>query len=144
MKYIGVDYGTKRVGLAISDDEGRIAFAHEIVPTGLFLDVLKQTVGSGDYAGVVLGRSDSGSGRENDVAKEIERAHQNIKKHTNLPVHLENEYGTSAFARSIGRFFEGKPRNQARKTKQSQERVDAHAAALILQRFLDRMNSTNS
>ena len=32
MRYLGIDYGTKRVGVALSDENGKMAFAHSVIP----------------------------------------------------------------------------------------------------------------
>jgi molecular chaperone DnaK (HSP70) len=34
MKYLGIDYGTKRIGVAVSDDTGSIAFPLAVIPAG--------------------------------------------------------------------------------------------------------------
>ena len=34
MKYLGIDFGSKRIGLAVSDDGGKLAFPHSVVPNG--------------------------------------------------------------------------------------------------------------
>ena len=32
MRYLGIDYGTKRIGIAFSDEKGKMAFAHSVIP----------------------------------------------------------------------------------------------------------------
>lgn len=138
MKYLGIDYGTRKTGLAVSDDSGSIAFARGVVATQDLFDELSAVIAHDEIGAVVVGKSDSGSATPNVVAAHIDTFVQEFSKKFTLPLYQENEYGTSAHARALNDFTENKPRNQARKTKQSREPVDAQAAALILQRYLDK------
>ena len=131
MKYLGIDYGTKRVGFALSDDSGTLAFPHEVLPNTIGL-----TAAIEDKIDViVMGESMGVSGEENPVQKQIKGFAEALERRFEVPVHFEKEAFTSYEAH--GR--QGKERNDARQTKfAAPKHLDARAAALILQRYLDK------
>jgi len=135
MKYLGIDYGTKNIGIAVSDDNGSVAFPHSTVAAGRDavskIAALAKEVGAG---AAVLGESRNFAGEKNEVMEDIEQFKQDLGELAGVPVHYEREFFTSALA---ARQFA--PEEGSRKANPSQEKLDASAAALILQSFLDRM-----
>ena len=76
MRYLGIDYGTKRVGLSLSDEAGTMGFPHAIVPAGKgLLENVLNLMRERDVRAVVIGESRNFSGEENPLAREIGRAH---------------------------------------------------------------------
>ncbi len=144
MKHLGIDYGTKRVGLALSDDGGTLAFPYKIVPNNLELvDTIHNIAGEESIAAIVLGESHDLSGTPNKVMGSIEELKRNLEAELDLPVYFQKEFMTTIHARGLpaqaGR--EGKEQNNARKiAKEKSSPADASAAALILQRYLDKKN----
>lgn len=143
MRYLGIDYGTKRVGLAISDESGKMAFPYKIVTNNLMLEEeIHNICGQEEISAIVLGGSYNQNGEKNKVMGSIEEFKINLEGHLGIPVYLEKEFMTSIFARemmaeAVGVFK--KSINIAKKiTKGKQGKVDAQAATLILQRFLDK------
>ncbi|MBU0611940.1 Holliday junction resolvase RuvX [Patescibacteria group bacterium] len=138
MRFLGIDYGTKRIGIAISDENGTLAFPKGLVPNDLNAfkvigDILKKE----NISEVVVGESLDLKGSPNPLFKEIKIFVQELQSKFNLPIHMEREFLTSVEARRK----EGKGKNNARKVKkQKSVKVDASAAALILQRYLDKIN----
>ncbi len=122
MRYIGIDYGTKKVGLAFSDEEGLVAFPHSVVPNDYMFpkDILellkKETVSN-----AVVGHSLAHDGSENPVMEEV-HAFKKFLETNGIRVELEHEFLTT---------FQAK-----RNTEDPM--ADASAAALILQSFLDK------
>lgn len=146
MKYLGIDYGTKRVGLAISDEGGRIAFPYKILVNNLMLEEEVHNIcGQEEISAIVLGESYNQKGEKNNVMGSIEEFKINIEGHLGIPVHLEKEFMTSVHAREMMDEARGvfkKSVNIAKKiVKGRQDKADASAATLILQRFLDRKNN---
>ncbi len=141
MKYLGIDYGSKRVGLATSDEGGSFAFPHSIVPnTTELVPVIATLCEKEGVTGIVLGESTDLSGAPNKIMGSIEEFKRNLEAEMDLPVYFQKEFMTTIEAR--GR--EGKEKNNARKTaKAVQAPADASAAALILQRYLDKKNVNN-
>lgn len=138
MRYLGIDYGAKRVGLSLSDEEGKIAFPYKIISNNLELvDTIYNICGKEEVSAIVLGESTDISGKPNKIMGSIEEFKRNLEGELDLPIYFEKEFMTSIFARGN----EGKKENNARKNKKEKTiKVDDSAAALILQRYLDRKN----
>lgn len=138
MRYLGIDYGSKRVGLALSDDEGIMAFPYKIISNNMELvDAIHNICGEEEIGAIILGESHDLSGKPNKIMGSIEEFKRNIEAELDIPVYFQQEFMTTVEAR--GR--EGKSINNAKKVgKDKQKKADASAAALILQRFLDKKN----
>jgi len=141
MKYLGIDYGSKKIGLAISDEEGILAFPYKIIKNDLeLLDVVHNICGEEGASAIVLGESCDLSNNPNKIMGSIEEFKQNLEAELGIPIYYEKEFMTSIFARGS----DGKETNNARKVKQKYKgKIDDSAAALILQRFLDRKSQNN-
>ncbi len=138
MKHLGIDYGSKRVGIAMSDDGGTMAFPYKILLNNLDLvDAIHNICGEENITAIVLGESHDLSGAPNKIMGSIEELKHNLEASLELPVYFQKEFMTTVEAR--GR--EGKERFNARKiSKDKSLQADASAAALILQRYLDKKN----
>lgn len=139
MRYLGIDYGEKRVGLALSDEEGKMAFPYKIIKNDLELvDNVHNICGKEEVSAIILGESTDLSGKPNKVMGCIEEFKRNLETELDLPIYFEKEFMTTIEAR--GRV--GKEVNNAKKIKKKKAAVaDASAAALILARYLDRKNN---
>jgi putative Holliday junction resolvase len=143
MKFLGIDYGTKRIGVAISDENNTLAFPKEIVPNDSnTLDRLGEILKEENVGEIVIGESVDFSGKLNALSARIEVFILELKEKFNLPIHKQKEFLTSVEAR---RGKDGKaglsPSQAHSKVKQIKSgRIDASAAALILQRYLDKKN----
>lgn len=139
MRYLGIDYGSKRVGLSLSDEEGKMAFPYKIIQNNLELvDTIHNICGTEEVSAIVLGESQDLSGKPNKIMGSIEEFKRNIETELDLPVYFQKEFMTSVFARGN----DGKSVNDARKNKKEiNKKIDDSAAALILQRYLDRKNN---
>jgi putative holliday junction resolvase len=125
MKYLSIDYGAKKVGIATSDDEGRMAYPCMIAQNDKSLmGDIKEIVRAMGIHEIVIGESTDENGKPNDIMKAIRAFAVRLEDELDLPVHFEKEFMTSLEARR----FQGK------------HIVDDSAAALILQRYLDRVN----
>lgn len=138
MKYLGIDYGHKNVGIAISDDNGFIAFPKYTLSNDLSLienisDICKKE----NISGIVLGESHDLSGKPNKIMGSIEEIKRNFEFELELPVYFEKEFMTSLHSD----IQKTKSIFSAHKIKKDvYKKDDAKAATLILQRFLDRKN----
>jgi len=138
MKHLGIDYGSKRVGLALSDDGGTLAFPYKIIPNNMeLIDTIHNICGGESVAAIVLGESNDTTGTKNKIMGSIEEFKRNLEAELDLPIYFQLEFMTTVEAR--GR--QGKEQHNARKTlKEKLPLADASAAALILQRYLDKKN----
>jgi putative holliday junction resolvase len=139
MRYLGIDYGAKRVGLSLSDEEGKMAFPYKIIKNDLELvDTIHNICGQEEISAIVLGESTDLSGKPNKIMGSIEEFKRNLEGELDLPIYFEKEFMTTIEARGRA----GKEVNNSKKVaKGKQAAADASAAALILQRYLDRKNN---
>lgn len=124
MRYLGIDFGLKRVGVALSDESGTLAFPHVVLPSNKELIAEIARIAKDQKVGViVVGESKNLDGKDNPIMKDIAVFIKAVHKETKKPVRLEPEFWSSFQA---GR-WQGKT-----------DKLDASAAAIILQSFLDR------
>jgi putative Holliday junction resolvase len=126
MRYLGIDYGSKRVGIALSDESGKFAMPHSVLAnTKKLEDELNAIVCDNEVKVIVLGESKDFKGNDNAIMKSVHEFKRRIEDTLHLPVIFEPEFLTS---------------HQAERTQGKSELLDASAAALILQSYLDRLN----
>ncbi len=122
MRHLGIDYGTKRVGIALSDEMGHMAFPHSVIVNDVKLqDTIEKIVHENKVGAIVIGHSVNNQGVANNVHAAVEALVLNLTLALGLPIHLEPEWYTTQEAMR----FQGK---NALK--------DASAAAIILDSFL--------
>jgi len=127
VRYIGIDYGSKKVGIARSDTDGRLAFPEEVVPNDTELaERIGAIANRLEAKKIVIGDTRGMSGESNAVTPELEAFVGALKSNLSVPVVLSSEFLTTQEA---GRY-----------TKRGEDK-DASAAALILQRYLDKQNN---
>lgn len=135
MRYLGVDYGSKRVGLALSDEAGTMGFPHTIITnTPRLVDEICVLIAKENIGTVVIGNSRNLAGGENPIAKDARAFGDHLSERSGVPVQYEPEVFTSAEAR---RAPEKEEKTRAPKRHVD---VDASAAALILTSYLSRAN----
>lgn len=147
MRFLGIDYGTKRIGVAISDENGTLAFPKEIIKNeGNEISRIGEILKKEKVSEIVVGESVDFSGKLNALSGRIEVFILELKEKFNLPVHKQKEFLTSVEARKSGTTKKDfNPAQSHSKIKQIKSgRVDASAAALILQRYLDKINNKKS
>ena len=128
-KFLGIDYGTKRVGLALSDDTKRLAFPYATLENNKkLLENVMSVIKEHNVDAVVLGESVTYKRDRNPLMERIQDFKKSIEETAGLAVHLEPEWLTSV---------------EARRTAPNPKLVDASAAALILQTYLDRASCEN-
>ncbi len=137
---MGIDYGTKRVGVALSDDGGTIAFPRVVIQNTpkLFTELL-DLIKKESVQEIVVGKSTDQEGNRNLVMEDIDAFVEELEQLTTVKVHMEDERFTSHFLKSFD-FTKSieKPVSRDRNKKQTGQAIDAQAAASILQRFLDK------
>ena len=128
--------------MAISDETGVFAFPYKIISNNMELvDTIHNVCGEEEVSAIVLGESNDLSGKPNKVMGSIEEFKRNIEAELDLPVYFQKEFMTTVEARGRS----GKEVNNAKKVKKGeQNQADASAAALILQRYLDKKNVASS
>ena len=143
MRILGIDYGTKRIGIAITDESGTLAFPKEILINDKeTLAKLGRILKDEKISEIVIGESVDFSGKLNALSGRIEVFILELKEKFNLPVHKQVEFLTSVEARKSPnakkQFSASGAHSKVKQIKSG--RIDASAAALILQRYLDKKN----
>lgn len=123
MRFLGIDYGKKRVGIALSDEEGKFALAHTVLPNTALVEAVKKIIFERGVGAVVVGESKDFKGAENPIMTDIKSFAQDLAKEATIPVYFEPEFMTSA---------------EAARIQGETGKLDASAAAIILQSYLDK------
>lgn len=145
-RLLGVDYGTKRIGIAVTDENMTLAFPKEIIlNTENTFKRLAEIIKQENIQGIVVGESVDFSGKLNALSARIEVFILELQEKFGLPVHKQKEFLTSVEARKQGSskadFNQSQVHSKVKQIKSG--RIDSSAAALILQRYLDKRNKGN-
>lgn len=128
MRHLGIDYGTKCIGLALSDDDGKMGFPHTVLSnTPALLDELTKIIEDEGVRVVVFGESKDLDGSDNVLQEEIRTFADRLGGNTDVTVAFEPEYYTTRQAKDAKK-LQGK----------GSERADAVAAAIILTSYLEK------
>lgn len=133
-RFMAVDYGEKRVGLAIADELGMIASPAGFIQRRAgkrapIAEIIRRAEAL-EAKGFVVGLPLDGEGNETDWTAEVRRVGGELEKRTGLPVHFHDErYTTAASLRAI-REMEGSTRGR-------KGDVDSMAATILLQQVLN-------
>lgn len=133
MRYLGIDYGTKRIGLALSDEEGKFAYPHLVLKNNPKIIEQIATICQGEGVGeIALGWSLDYHRRENRIMKRVTIFQTALATATGLKVALEDEVLTTVEAnREIG-----PPARTERARSGGDDFTDARAASIILRTYL--------
>ena len=134
---MGIDFGERRTGVALSDPTGTLASPLETLVRrqGQRLPVaaLESLARSHGVTAIVVGIPLTLDGHEGDWARRVRTAGEDLGRRLGVPVEFVDERFTSVRAERAVRTA-GLPRRE----RERRERVDRAAAALILQAWLDR------
>lgn len=126
-KYLAIDYGSKKIGVAVSDAEGKFAFPFSIVLNknkDKSLEEIIQILKEKQIKDVVVGESVNLRGEANSILGESKIFVKKLQEKIDIEIFFEKEWLSTVEAR---RFDDRK-------------NADDSAAAIILQRFLDKKN----
>ena len=137
--YLGIDYGTKRVGLAISDETGQIAFplcvlensGQRRVAVEISRIVSERIVGS-----LVLGLPLNLDGSKGIAVENVEHFADVLKQYVNIPVEFWDERLSTKIAERA--MIDGGLSRMRRK-----QSIDQATAQIILQSYLDAHGKQN-
>lgn len=125
MRYLGIDHGEKRVGIAISDDEGKIAFPRKTVVPKDAIKEIKSVVKKEGIGKIIIGLPLSLGNKDTEQTKIVRRFAEKLHTSLTIPVEFENEVFTTRMAENAG---------------VKKKNADAAATAIILQSYLDKQN----
>ncbi len=131
---IGIDYGSARVGVAMSDPLGIFASPIETVPSANIIVYLQKLALSETIERFVVGYPLNLDGRPAQAAPSVDRFLEQLgKAFPEIPIILEDERFTSVLAHRA--MIDGGMKKSDRRDKNS---VDKISAAIILQSYLDK------
>ncbi len=145
MRLLGIDYGMKRIGIALSDEEAIFAFPHSVIencPSKKCAEEavkkIKEICGANNVGKIVLGKSVDYKDRPNPIMEKITPFKTLLEKEISLPVVYQSEVLTTKESlRAPGRI--GPRGNVSRKRAEWEiKKNDASAAALILRSFIEK------
>ncbi len=135
MRILALDHGTKRIGVAVSDETKTIAQPLEYIPAEPFADFLarlKKLLVEKEIDLVLIGLPRNMDGSYGPAAQKVEAFVAVLRGAITIPIKMWDERLTSAQANKI--LIQAKVRRDKRK-----EKVDKMAAAILLQSYLDGM-----
>ncbi|MBQ2521562.1 MAG: Holliday junction resolvase RuvX [Bacteroidales bacterium] len=135
-RIVGIDYGSARVGVAVSDPLGIFASPLETVPSAKIIEYLQTYARGEQITRFVLGYPLNLDGSPAQAAPDVDRFLKQLTRHfPEIPVSLEDERFTSVLAHRA--MIDGGMKKSDRRNKASVDRI---SAALILQGYLDKIN----
>lgn len=139
-RILGLDVGERRIGVAISDPEGRIAVPLRIVERTAAERSLVDLASAEQVERIVLGLPLSMDGSVGMQARLVQAFGEDLARATGLPIEYWDERLSSVQAE---RTSAGTGRRAVRRVRRRRERADDVAAAIILQGYLDRQRARN-
>jgi len=134
-RIIALDPGTKRIGVAVCDDDRIVATPLRQIDRGSWkklLSEIKQLLQEFDAKALVIGLPLESNGEESEMSAEAREMARKLRLSLDIPVYLQDERVTS---------YDAKRRLWDRGITNTSALVDSEAAAIILSDFLDRLRS---
>lgn len=121
---MGIDYGTKRIGIALSDQEGTMAFPLEVLAyERAVVNNIKRVVQERGVKKIIIGLPFALDGKPTDATAGAWEFAKTLNRELGIPVDFADEIYTS---------------QQAARIQGKKESIDASSAALILDQYLRR------
>src|SRR3990167_1305321 len=129
MQILGIDYGQKRIGLATGNDEAKIAKPLKALPNNRdFMAHLHELITEEGIEDVVVGLPRGLDGQETTQTRIVRDFVEELSQSVNVTFHLQDEALTTKHALE-----------RLRQVKRNKHELDAEAAAIILQDYLDNL-----
>jgi putative pre-16S rRNA nuclease len=126
MKYLGIDYGEKKIGLAIAESEMKIATPFKVIEnTSKLMANISQIIQGEDIDQIIVGLPKGLQGNESQQYQSVIKFIDKLKNKIDLEILTQDEKLTTSFANKL---LQGLPKKKA---------DDDVAAMLILQSYLD-------
>lgn len=126
MKILGIDYGSKRVGIAISDESHTLAREYNILSPKEFWETIEQLCKDEEIGKIVIGLPLNMSGGQTDTTRNVQEFADKLEEKLGIAVEYMDERLSSVMA---GNLPGGK------------KNVDSLAAQIILQNYLDKIKN---
>lgn len=136
MRILALDPGTVRIGVAVSDELKMLATPLEFIPAEPFADFLarlQQIIREKDVELILVGVPRNMDGSYGPAAKLAQEFVERLRPHLAVPLQTRDERLSSVQAHRL-------LRQAGHTARQQKSRVDASAAAVVLQSYLDSLN----
>ena len=134
-KIVSIDYGTKRVGVAISDSSRKIAFALDTINNELIISYLQDLLTKEKISTIVVGSPKNLVNKDNDISKEVNSFINTLRqKFSHINIEKYDERFTSVIAKKI--ILSSGINKKKRKNKSL---VDKVSSTIILQDYLETL-----
>jgi len=124
MRILGIDYGVKRVGIALSDENKKMSFPYAILPNDkkIYIEI-KKICEKETVEEIVLGLPLALNNHDTNATKPAQDFKLRLEKELGLAVIFEKEFYTT---------------KEAERVQGKIKKIDASAAALILKHYFDK------
>ena len=136
-RLIGLDLGSKRIGISICDEKQSIATPYKTIKKtteNKLINELKEIIKENNVKGIIIGNPINMDGSSGPSSQSVKDISLNISKHINLPVCLWDERLSTAGAFNITSQLDV---NVSKRIK----KIDENAAAFILQGAIDYLKN---
>ena len=136
-RLIGLDLGSKRIGVSICDEKQLIATPFETInrkSSQEFIDELKTIINENDIKGIIIGNPLNMDGSSGKSAQSVKDTSNNIEMNINVPICLWDERLSTVGAFNLSSQLDV---NVSKREK----KIDENAAAFILQGAIDFLNN---
>ncbi len=131
-RVVGIDYGTKRVGVALSDESRMIASPYRVIEAAAAIEMIEQIVAEEDSELVVVGLPTGLAGNETSSTISAREFAEELSERLTVTVELADERFTSKVAEDV-LIEAGMTRERRRQIR------DKMAATVMLQSYLDSL-----
>jgi putative Holliday junction resolvase len=137
MRLLGIDYGTKRTGIALSDEGGRVAFPHCTLSTNnQLVTEIQNIVEEYKVEKIVMGESKNFAMQDNLLMFQIRECKADLEDAISVPIEMHTEFMTSSQVASE-HFGAIKNDTRAGDKERQVKNIDARAASVMLQGYID-------
>lgn len=135
MKILAIDFGERRIGIAMGHSETKMAFPRDFIDTQRQNQwkELQMIIEDERPKLIVVGYPERTDGKSGEKVKVVDQFIQELESRFKMSIHRQNEAFSSVEAKSKTQHYTTK------KKKQEKGRIDSAAAAVFLQEYLDSL-----
>jgi putative holliday junction resolvase len=138
-RLLAIDYGLKRIGIAVSDPSQIIASPLDVISPGELMNYLSDYIKQNEVEGFVLGYPSRLDSSDTHITAKVRNIAAELKKRfPSVQVHLHDERYTTTMA--MNSMIEGGAKKKDRRDKKI---IDKVSAAIILQSFMQQKSFGN-
>lgn len=129
-RILGIDWGSKRVGFAVSSPDIDFVFPRDIEKNINSKEQIKKLIESENIVGIVLGLPLHADGSDSDTTRMVREFAENLEKEVSVPIIFMEENLTSVEA------------SEKAKTKNQKANLDSESAVIILENAIAMIKRT--